>query len=669
MTQTSGRRAGIAAAVLAGLVGAEVVTAVVAGALSGMSLAALDQALVVTNTVIGLSLAVAGWPIAAHRPRNPIGWLLLGAGLAYATTGAGMPLLRCVADAGGANEPFWRAVATVVSGGWTLGLMALVPLALLCFPDGRLPSRRWRWLLGAVALSGGLWFARGVGSGVSATVGVPGYLVFAPGPEADEGALAAVSSLAVGVVFVALVPAVVLRFRRGADVVRRQLLWLMLAVLVVVVVFVLDPVLPDSDLTILPITLIPLSILVAVLRHQLLDIRVVFSRSLAYVLLTGAGVGVYLGVVALLGHVLTARVALGPSVVATLVVAMAFNPVRVWLQRRIDRAVYGARQDPVRAIAEVGATVAGPGLDAVLPALCRVLRFPSAAIVHRGTTLASWGDGAGGLHAVPLHHGDERLGELVVGLRYGESRLAAADERVLTLLAAPIAVAVHATALAAELARSREQTISGREEERRRLRRDLHDGLGPVLTGVALNAEAALRLVRSAPERSEQLIGELRDQTTRALGDIRRLVYDLRPPALDSLGLVGALHEYAVVVSRRVDSTPLTVTLDAPEHVGDLPAAVEVAAYRIVTEALTNVTRHSNARAAVVRLAVEGGELHVAVHDDGVNVTGGWQPGVGLTSIRERAAELGGRCTIQLDRTGGRVDVHLPVLVTTAVTA
>jgi signal transduction histidine kinase len=303
------------------------------------------------------------------------------------------------------------------------------------------------------------------------------------------------------------------------------------------------------------------------------------------------------------------------------------------------------------------------------------MRFPAAAILYEGKLMARCGpaptqpvgarppelaDASGVTASVPLRRGDEQLGELIVGLRYGESRLAAADERVLALLATPIAVAVHATTLADELARSREQTISGREEERRRLRRDLHDGLGPVLTGVVLNAEAALRLVRTDPSRSEELLGDLRDQTTGALEDIRRLVYELRPPALDSLGLVGALEEYAMVLSRRADGAPLSVAIDASEPLGDLPAAVEVAAYRIVTEALTNVTRHSSADSAVVTLAVHDGDLRVAVHDDGVNVSGGWQPGVGLTSIRERAAELGGRCTIELDRTGGRVEVHLP---------
>jgi two-component system, NarL family, sensor kinase len=265
-----------------------------------------------------------------------------------------------------------------------------------------------------------------------------------------------------------------------------------------------------------------------------------------------------------------------------------------------------------------------------------------------------------------LRHGDDNLGELIVGLRSGEARPASSDTRVLDLLAAPIAVAVRAKALAEGLRDSRERVIAAREEERRRIRRDLHDGLGPVLTGVVLNAEAAVRLAPANPERAVALLAGLRDQTTSALAEIRRLVYELRPPALDSLGLAGALREYAMVLSRRADGAPLEIQVDADDELDQLPAAVEVAAYRIATEALTNVTRHSSARAAMVRIRREASMVCVSVHDNGVNVGAGWQPGVGLTSIRERAAELGGSCTIRHDRTGGRVDVRLPVAATPA---
>jgi two-component system, NarL family, sensor kinase len=648
----------------------EALTAYVAGPLSGLTRGELSDLLIFSNATLGLSLAVAGWPIAAQRPYLRIGWLLLGGGIAYGSTGGGLALLRCVANAGWQDWPLWRVVATLASGGWTWALTFFLPLALILFPDGTPPSRRWRWLVGLAVVNGPLFFVVGVMSGYSATVGVRGYLSVPDDADTRVAWLAAVAAGVMVVTWLGTLACIVARYRRGTGTTRRQLLWVMLALLVVVVLFALDPLLPDNVLSIYPIALIPLGILVAIFRHQLLDIRLVFSRSLLYLLLTAATVGAYLAIVAILGRIVTARVPLGASVAATVLVAAGFNPVRVWLQRRVDRAVYGARRDPVRAIAEVGArlgevgSVTGAGLDGVLRALCEVMRLPSAAVVAHGTQLASHGRPPAALRAVPLLHGEERMGELIVGVRSGQSRLDPADERILDLLAAPIAVAVHATRLADALGRSREQAISAREEERRRLRRDLHDGLGPLLTGVVLNAETALRLVRSDPARSEALLGELRDRTTGALNDIRRLVYELRPPALDSLGLVGALEEYAMLLSRRADGSALSVTIDAPTPLDNLPAAVEVAAYRIVTESLTNVTRHSTATSAVVSLVAHGTELQVSVHDDGVNVGGGWQPGVGLTSIRERAAELGGRCAIQLDRTGGRVDVYLPTGVT-----
>jgi two-component system NarL family sensor kinase len=670
MTSTRRAPTTITAAVLFGLTLAGVITAVAASVLSGLSLAQLDGFFVPTNAAISLSLAVAGWPIATYRPGNRVGWLLLGGGCSYASTAAGIPLLRCVANAGW-HGPLWRVVATVTNGGWTWALTLFIPLTLLLFPDGGLLSRRWRWLFGVIAVNALAFAALGVGAGESASAGVAGYLTASERVAGQLSWVSPLTTVATLVTYVSVAVCIVLRFRRGADRVRRQLLWVMLALLLVVVLACVSPLLPDTDLTIFPLALIPLSILVAIFRYQLLDIRLVFSRSVLYLLLTAAAIGAYLAVVGALGQLLSAQVALGPSVVATLLIAVAFNPFRVWLQRRVDRAVYGARQDPVRAMAEVGArlgevgTPAGAGLDGVLEALCQVMRLPSAAIVARGTQHASYGQAPAVLHSTPLRHGEEQLGELIVGLRHGEPRLDPADERVLGLLAAPIAVAAHASELASELSQSRQRVISGREEERRRLRRDLHDGLGPVLTGVALNAEAALRLVRHDPARSETLLGELRDQATGALADIRRLVYGLRPPALDSMGLAGALREYATVLSRRAGAAPLMVSVDVPEPLGDLPAAAEVAAYRIVTEGLANVTRHSSAATAVVTLTVGDGELHVAVHDDGMNVGGGYQPGVGLTSIRERAAELGGRCTIQLDRTGGRIDVHLPLPSTT----
>ena len=659
-------RARVAASALFAVCAAEVVTAVVCGVASGLSWGALNSLLVMSNAAIGLTLGASGWPIAALRPRNPIGWLLLGGGISYASTAAGITALACV-QVGDSTDPWWRLVASITNTGWTWALSFFLPVALMLFPDGRLPSRRWRPVLVFPAIGAPILGALGVMSDMSSAVGVSGY--GAAPAVLGVGWPGAVVAIAVPLSYVAALAALLVRFRHGSEQVRRQLLWVLLALLLVVVTFVFEPLLPDSTFILLIIALVPLAIAVAVLRDNLLDIRVVFSRSLLYLLLTAGVIGTYLVVVTVLDQVVRSQAALGSSVLATLLVVVAFNPLRVWVQRLANRAVYGSREDPVRALAAVGARLSesggpdGNGMVEVLASLCRTLRFPSGTITLRGQQVAAVGvmDPLAAHHVTALTWGDEKVGELVVQLRTGESKAAAADREVLDLLAGPISAAGRAGLLADELGRSRELVINAREEERRRLRRDLHDGLGPVLTGVVLNAEAALRLVESDPSRSVELISVLRDQASGALTDIRRLVYDLRPPALDSLGLLGALQEYAMLLTRRADGAPLSAQVRATSPIPDLPAAVEVAGYRIVTEALTNVTRHSSATSVSVTLAVDGSALVVSVDDDGLNLGGGWQPGVGLTSIQERTAELGGQCTIHTDRTGGRITVRLPI--------
>jgi len=239
-------------------------------------------------------------------------------------------------------------------------------------------------------------------------------------------------------------------------------------------------------------------------------------------------------------------------------------------------------------------------------------------------------------------------------VRSGQWRLDPADRAVLELLAAPLAVAVRATALSEEVQSSRERIVGAREEERCRLRRDLHDGLGPALTGIAFGADAAGNLLRTDPERSAELLTQLRTQAGEAIADVRRLVYELRPPSLDELGLVGALQRH---VEQR--QTGPVVAIEAPSQLPALPAAVEVAAYRIAMEALTNAARHSGADRIEVRLSCNGG-LEIDVTDDGPALAP-WTPGVGLTSIGERATELGGRWSAGPSGGGGRVWARLPL--------
>jgi signal transduction histidine kinase len=257
----------------------------------------------------------------------------------------------------------------------------------------------------------------------------------------------------------------------------------------------------------------------------------------------------------------------------------------------------------------------------------------------------------------PLIRQGVTVGSLTVAPRAPGESFSPADRRLLASLAQRAGAAVETVQLTADLQRSRERLVLAREEERRRLRRDLHDGLGPQLAALALKLDAARNLLAGNPQQAGQLLDDVRAQTQAAIGDVRRLVYDLRPPALDQLGLVGALQQQAAQ-----STTPdLAVRVVAPPDLAALPAAVEVAAYRIVAEALANVVRHTQARRCTVWLCLDDA-LYVAVDDDGTGLPADLRAGVGFLSMRERAAELGGACRIERRPEGGtRVIARLPV--------
>jgi signal transduction histidine kinase len=228
---------------------------------------------------------------------------------------------------------------------------------------------------------------------------------------------------------------------------------------------------------------------------------------------------------------------------------------------------------------------------------------------------------------------------------------------VLGLVAGPLARALQSARLADEVQRSRRLVVLAAEEERRRLRRDLHDGLGPVLAGVAYTADAARNVAASRPERAGELLAELRGDVAGAIAEVRRLVHDLRPPVLDQLGLVPALRQQAERITQDADGPAVTVEADA---VGTLPAAVEVTAYRVVSEAVFNVVRHAGAGHARVAVRRGDGALDLLVEDD-AGPGAPWVPGVGLTSMRERLDQLGGSLEADATVAGGRVHARIPI--------
>ena len=601
----------------------------------------------ITNTVIGLSAAPCGLLIARAKPENPIGWLFLIMGIAPLLTAATTPFMLYGPTHDWPQFPL-RLLVTVYLFSWSWGVFCCLPLILQLFPTGRPVSRHWRvlcWLTVANAALGNMFVGPTLDYGASS-------FLFAPWWAVTEG----ISQNLTLPIFLASIASLVVRFIRGTETIRQQVFWLLVAVILVVLINV--PLMFQDDvptgryiLILLSFPLIPVGVTIAVLRHGLYDVRIVVSRLVVYALLTAGVIAVYVGVVAVLDRVLQG---LGAPVIAALAIALAFNPVRVRLQRLVDRAVYGTRRDPVATVSAVGQRLAGDDLGGVANALRETLRLSYVAIEKPDGSIASRGEPTASMQTWPLTYDGKPVGTLVIGPRRGEHRLSRSDQRVMDLVAAPIAIVLHAQVLTEDLKASRERVIDAAEEERSRLRRELHDSLGPLLTGAALKADSISLAAGHSPDRAESSANELAEQLRQSIEAVRRLAYGLRPAALDELGLVGALREEGDRLG------PVRVIVEAPESLPILPSSVEVAAYRIAAEALTNVVRHSDAKLACVQLRTDDGTLKMIITDDGTS-NGPWSPGLGLTSIQLRASEVGGACEAGPTAEGGRVTAVLPL--------
>lgn len=407
-------------------------------------------------------------------------------------------------------------------------------------------------------------------------------------------------------------------------------------------------------------TPIPLSIGIAILKYRLWDADPIINRTLVYGTLSAIVVLVYVLIVGYLGAAFRTGGNLPISLIATSIVAVMFAPLRNRLQLAVNRLMYGRRDEPYAVLSHLGerlesALAPEAALEAVVESVTHALRLPHAAIsLERDgdfATAAESGTPVGEPVILPLTHHAEVVGRMIVSPRSPGEGFSTADERLLEDLARQAGAAAHAARLTNDLKRSRERLVATREEERRRLRRDLHDGLGPRLATLSLKHDAATNLLARDPDSVGKLLAELKNETGEAIADVRRVVNGLRPPDLDQLGLVRALTEWTHC--RPGDAK---ISLETPEVLPPLPAAVEVAAYRIVQESLTNVARHSGARNCTVRLATEETNLLVEVTDDGRGIEEKKGSGVGLSSMRERAEELGG--SFEVDSTAGGTYVY-----------
>ena len=611
-----------------------------------------------------LVLALLGVLLTTRRPEHPISWVLAAmalwgavGGLAYAYS------VEALVTSPG-SLPGGLAAAWCDNWWWLPGLTLPLCALLLLMPDGHLASRRW-WPVAALVMVGTVLGSVAVST--SPTFDLPN----APpieNPLARAGGTAVAVAGVVGVVLViagllASLASFVLRYRNSDGDERQQLRWVGVSLGLAVPLFVVGALLWGTvpGIEVLPVLAslaLPAGIAVAILKYRLYEIDLVVNRALVYGMLTVCVVGGYVAVVGLAGATLSSGGHLVLSLVVTGLVAVCFQPLRARLQRLVNRLMYGERDDPYSAIAGLGRTLASstqPG--AVLPSVVETLGR-TLALQYVGVALA----GDGGLRDVvaiaehgtpgpdiltfPLAHQGIEVGELRLSPRPGE-RLRERDQRLVVDLAPQVAGAVHAVGLSQELQLARQHIVQLREEERRRIRRDLHDGLGPALAGLTFTLEAVRNLAESDIRRADQLLASATDQVQTMIGDVRRLIYGLRPAALDQLGLAASLRGLAAQES----SPGTTVTIDAPGSLPPLPAAVEVAVYWIAQEALTNVKRHAHARTCSVRVALEPTVLRLEIADDGGGLARR-STGIGLHTMKERAAEIGGTCEIG-SRTGG----------------
>jgi signal transduction histidine kinase len=551
----------------------------------------------------------------------------------------------------------------------------------LLFPDGRFAPDWSRWLALAAL--------------VTAPVGTITNLIWF---RSQPGALAVmvISSIFTVVVVAGVLYAQFYRYRHIASrQQRQQIKWVVygLCIMLFLQVATATPyfwsfTLPASTpyplwlaistaIYFLSFAVFPVSLTMAVMRYRLYDIDILINRTLVYGALTVGVVGVYALVVGGIGVLFQTQSNLLIALLATGLAAALFQPLRARLQKVVNRLMYGERDEPLTVLRRLGQRLESSGmpediLTAIVQTVSQALKLPYAEItLLNGETLecaARYGEKAEERISFSIQYQGQTVGYLNVASRGPGETFGEADEGLLRQIAWQAGPVAYTVQLTRDLRQSRARLVTAREEERRRLRRDLHDSLGPVLASQGLKIAAVSHLLNADPERARKLLEQLASQNETTVSEIRRLVYALRPPELDELGLVGAVRDYAAGLNGSLaGERHLQVSIQQPAgELSGLPAAIEVAAYRIATEALTNVTRHAMAHQCTVSFSLEdkgsAKALQLKIVDDGVGLSDHGKVGVGLNSMRERAEEVGGTFTIEsAPQTGTQVVARFPL--------
>lgn len=609
-----------------------------------------------------------GWLIIRSRPSNPVGWLLLAQSLAISMLGFTEAYAMQTIEQGGTLSITARLAGVFANAAWPFLFAGFAGIAYV-FPDGHFFSKkykRWGQFTAAIlaVIFAGMLFSGQPLEGDLKSIDNP---LPAPPTVVDSFTWILIFGYLFGLIAAAFSVRSRLRAATGDE--RIQVLWLAYAALWIPVTLMLcfvDGVIFDSaggPLTTVGLAvmfvMMPLAIAIGILRYRLFDIELVINRTLVYGALTACVAAVYVAVVAGFNAVIGSRGVAG--LLAVGVVAVMIQPLHARLQARVDRWIYGDRANPYAALQRLDARLRetltpSEVVQAVVESVAEALRLPYSAVEFaRGDdvqVIASTGIiGRGIIERRELSYRGQQVGTLAVEVPPGRT-LASADESLLDDLASHVGVAVQSVSLTAELQQSRKDLVTAREEERRRLRRDLHDGVGPTLAAMSMKLEV---LNDRVSREDQKIVAQLGEEVKETITDIRRLVYELRPPALDEFGLVPALTEQA----SRLSASGAKFEVRGPAEMPQLPAAAEVAVYRIALEAMTNVSKHSAATACEVELSLNGG-IRLTVSDNGDGFASNARHGVGMSSMRERAAEIGGELSVDTSDNGTIVNALLP---------
>ena len=639
----------------------------------------------ISGPLFFLVLASFGGMVVLRGDTPRYGWLMLATGFLFGIIGLTGAYSLFALEA---SVPLGEAAAWVQDQWLVTWLLALLLLPVL-FPDGRVVSPRWKIPVKAATV---VW------ASLIVTVAVaqrPIYNWFSnvEDPPMNATGILAVPKIAYDVTWVVIslasivigIGSLITRWRRAGFELRQQIKWVLFAFGLLLAIVALDVVNQVLEVNRISLGLFwPLEFLLAaamvgfgvtlglaVMRYRLYHVDLVINRTIVYGVLTVLVVAMYVAVVVGVGALLPVEQTF-LALLAIGLVAVAFAPLRDWLQGSVNRLMFGQRHDPYAVLSEMGRLMAETGspedtLQTLTETVATSLKLPGAAVEleqdGEWAVQALFGDEVISdprRVVVPLRHQGEVVGRLVVKPRSPREPLGSQDLALLEDIAHPAGAIARSVRLTAALQSSRERLVLAREEERRRLRRDLHDGLGPTLASQTFQLDEILDRLHDDPAGTANLVLALKEQNQQLVADVRRLVYELRPPALDELGIAGALTAHVAQYER---SSPVTIEVETiPDPLPALPAAVEVAAYRIAREAITNTMRHAKAGRCQASLSVSDADLTIEVRDDGVGVSSRVRAGVGISSMRERTEELGGEFSIGPgEHAGTRVRATLPL--------